>query len=134
MSANYGGGLKGGKVRYDQSVLFIPDESEKPALEEDPRFFVPAYYGPNGWLGLILEDTTDWDEVAELLDASYPAGRAEAVPGQARRLTLRGALRRLRAPQGAERRACPSTPIPSGRGRNNGVGGHRAVGTRGRPA
>ncbi len=68
MFANYGGGLKGGKVRHDQSILFIPDEAEKPALEEDPRFYVPAYYG---WLGLILEDTTDWDEVAELLDASY---------------------------------------------------------------
>ncbi|WP_119032800.1 MmcQ/YjbR family DNA-binding protein [Gordonia rubripertincta] len=71
MFANYGGGLKGGKVRYDQSVLFIPDEAEKPALEEDPRFYVPAYYGPVGWIGLILDDATDWDEVAELLDASY---------------------------------------------------------------
>jgi hypothetical protein len=73
MFANYGGGLKGGKIRYDHSVLFIPDESEKPALEEDPRFYVPAYYGPYGWLALILDGDgdPDWDEVAELLDASY---------------------------------------------------------------
>ncbi len=67
----YGGGPKGGKIRYDQSVLFIADESERQALEEDSRFFVPAYFGPAGWLGLILDDNTDWDEVAELLDASF---------------------------------------------------------------
>jgi predicted DNA-binding protein (MmcQ/YjbR family) len=71
MFGNYGGGVKGTKVRHDQSILFIAEESERPALQEDPRFFVPAYLGPSGWLGLILDDATDWDEVAELLDASY---------------------------------------------------------------
>ena len=72
MFANYGGGLKGGKVRYDQSILFIPDESEKPALEEDPRFFVPAYYGPYGWIGLNFRAAeVDWQEVADLVEQSY---------------------------------------------------------------
>ena len=71
MFANYGGGEKGTKVRHDQSILFIPDDSERQALEEDSRFFVPAYLGAYGWLGLLLDDATDWTEVAELLDASY---------------------------------------------------------------
>jgi predicted DNA-binding protein (MmcQ/YjbR family) len=71
MFANYGGGVKGSKVRHDQSILVIAEEAERPALLEDPRFFLPAYLGPSGWVGLILDDTTDWDEVAELLDASY---------------------------------------------------------------
>lgn len=71
MFANYGGGEKGTKVRHDQSILFIPDDSERQALEEDSRFFVPAYLGAYGWLGLLLDDATDWTEAAELLDASY---------------------------------------------------------------
>lgn len=70
MFGNYGGGEKGG-ARHDQSILFIPDEAERPALVEDSRFFVPAYLGAYGWLGLLLDSSTDWAEVGELLDASY---------------------------------------------------------------
>ena len=33
--------------------------------------FVPAYLGPSGWLGIDLDDSTDWTEMAELLDAAY---------------------------------------------------------------
>ncbi|MFW0786727.1 MmcQ/YjbR family DNA-binding protein [Gordonia sp. CPCC 206044] len=70
MFGNYGGSVKGGE-RRDHSILFIPDESERQALVEDPRFFLPAYLGPYGWLGLALDGSTDWAEVAELLDASF---------------------------------------------------------------
>ena len=70
MFGNYGGSVKGGE-RHDQCILFIPDAAERDALIDDPRFFVPAYLGPYGWLGLLLDDDTDWTEVAELLDASY---------------------------------------------------------------
>ncbi|SDU45065.1 MmcQ/YjbR family DNA-binding protein [Gordonia westfalica] len=71
MFGNYGGSVKGSKMRHDQSILFIADPSERPALKSDSRVFLPAYLGAYGWLGLILDDATDWDEVAELLDASY---------------------------------------------------------------
>ena len=42
-------------------------------LAQDKRFFYPAYMGPSGWLGLDLKATrkVDWDEVRELLDASF---------------------------------------------------------------
>ncbi len=66
----YGGSIKGGE-RRDRSVLFVPDESERPALLEDSRFYRPAYLGPYGWLGLLLAESTDWVEVGELLDSSY---------------------------------------------------------------
>jgi hypothetical protein len=32
---------------------------------------VPAYLGGYGWIGLDLTEDTDWDEISELLDASY---------------------------------------------------------------
>ena len=77
MFAVYGGSSKvgqadGAMVRYPYSVLLKIDESERRALEQDPRFFFPMYLGPFGWLGLDLEAAqVDWDEVGELLDASY---------------------------------------------------------------
>ena len=41
-------------------------------VQSDPaRFFVPPYVGPKGWVGIYLDDGTDWDEVADLIEESY---------------------------------------------------------------
>ena len=53
------------------ALLFLPDGSEREALVQEDAYFIPAYLGPAGWVGLILDAETDWDEVAELLDTSY---------------------------------------------------------------
>ena len=58
-------------VRHDRSLLVLVDPEEREALLEEPRCYVPAYLGVAGWVGLDLDDDTDWAEVAELLDASY---------------------------------------------------------------
>lgn len=58
--------------QWAQSVVVLPSADERAALLADERFFHPAYYGPYGWVGLDLRAATvDWDEVAELVDASY---------------------------------------------------------------
>ncbi|RDH10610.1 MmcQ/YjbR family DNA-binding protein, partial [Tsukamurella pulmonis] len=72
----YGGGTKKTADRpHEQrntSLLFIADPAERAALEQDERFYLPAYMASAGWLGLDLTiGTVDWDEVRELLDASY---------------------------------------------------------------
>lgn len=71
--AYYGGSVRvdGEWVQHPHALLILPEPDERPALEQDPRVFVPAYLGPSGWLGLDLDGSTDWTEVAELLDASY---------------------------------------------------------------
>lgn len=73
--AAFGGSEKlapGDHRQVPAALLFMPDADEAVALSDDPRFFVPAYYGAYGWMALDLADPdTDWDEVAELLDASY---------------------------------------------------------------
>jgi len=72
--AMYGGSLKrpDGHVRFDHSLLVKVDESDRVALEQDERFFYPAYMGPSGWLGLdLMAATVDWDEVTELIDSSF---------------------------------------------------------------
>ena len=73
--AAFGGSekLRPGEHRQVPSALIVKvDESELPALDDDERFFVPAYYGPFGWraLDLAAEDV-DWGEVRELVDASF---------------------------------------------------------------
>ena len=49
-----------------------PEPDERPALLEDPRFYVPAYFGPGGWLALDFGAArVDWVEVAELMESSF---------------------------------------------------------------
>ncbi|WP_154796289.1 MmcQ/YjbR family DNA-binding protein [Occultella kanbiaonis] len=76
----YGGGTKGPsgtRESYDRSIIVLPDAAERPALEQDEHYYLPAYYGPYGWIGWHLAhdgatpEQVDWDEVFELVDASY---------------------------------------------------------------
>ena len=54
------------------TVTFKPDADDRNALLEDARFYAPPYWGPSGWLSLDFgAQPVDWDEVNELLDASY---------------------------------------------------------------
>jgi predicted DNA-binding protein (MmcQ/YjbR family) len=71
--AYYGGSRReqGEWVQHPQSVVVLADPSEREALLADARVYVPAYLGPSGWLGVDLDEGTDWTEVGELLDASY---------------------------------------------------------------
>ena len=75
--AYYGGSLKvdGEWVQHPHSIVVQPDPGDRLGLLEDPRVYVPAYFGPSGWIGFDLDRDADrgavWDEVAELLDASY---------------------------------------------------------------
>ena len=76
MFVMYGASAKTDKpreyVQYPNSLLVKVDESDRKALEQDTRFFYPAYMGPHGWLGLdFTAAKVDWPEVGELIDASY---------------------------------------------------------------
>ena len=35
------------------------------------RFFVPAYVGPSGWIGVWLDQKPDWRQLADLLADAY---------------------------------------------------------------
>ena len=72
----YGGSAKtdtkGEYIQYPYSILVKVDDSDRNALQQDDRFFYPAYMGPSGWLGLdFTAKKVDWDEVRELVDASF---------------------------------------------------------------
>ena len=71
--AYYGGSerIDGGWVPHDRALLVLPDADDEPALRQDPRFWTPAYLGPSGWLGIDVDERTDWSEVEELIGGSY---------------------------------------------------------------
>lgn len=55
------------------SLTLKADPVEREALlAQGEPFFVPAYVGSKGWVGLASEHAdTDWEEVAELIATSY---------------------------------------------------------------
>ena len=74
MFAMYGGSSKetGEMVTIPHCVMVKVDESDREALQQDKRFFYPAYVGVSGWLGLdFTVAKIDWGEVRELVDASF---------------------------------------------------------------
>lgn len=71
--AYFAGSVKvdGAWSQHEQSLVVLPDEEEARALLEEPRCYRPAYLGPSGWVGVDLDEGTDWLEVAELVESSY---------------------------------------------------------------
>jgi hypothetical protein len=61
-----------GNDDHPYALVLKPDPSERGALLADPRFYVPPYHGPYGWVALDLTAAeVDWVEVAELAETSY---------------------------------------------------------------
>ena len=71
----------------------------------DARFSVPPYMGHNGWIALDLTKRCDWDEVRELVVASY------------RHFALARMLKTLDAPPGSKAAYRSARSRPSGRAR-----------------
>jgi predicted DNA-binding protein (MmcQ/YjbR family) len=66
------------------SITVKADPIEREALlEQGDPFYVPPYVGRNGWIGIRLGGSTDWQEMAELIATSYcliaPKHLAEAI-------------------------------------------------------
>ncbi|PPK69091.1 putative DNA-binding protein (MmcQ/YjbR family) [Actinokineospora auranticolor] len=49
-----------------------PPGAQEELVGEDPeRFYRPPYVGHRGWLGVRLDVSPDWAEIAEIVDQSY---------------------------------------------------------------
>jgi predicted DNA-binding protein (MmcQ/YjbR family) len=73
--------IKGGKIfamyaadgnhhGSGRASVWIKATAENQALmihAQPDRFFKPPYVGPSGWVGVFLDTSPDWNEVAELL-------------------------------------------------------------------
>lgn len=62
---------------HDGPLAFIcaaPPGLQESLVAEDPtRFFRPPYFGPRGWVGVILEPgvDVDWQDAADLLAQAH---------------------------------------------------------------
>ena len=75
-----------------------PPGVQQVLIGADPeRFYAPPYVGPKGWIGIRLDDSADWAEIASLIERSW-------------RLTAPKKLQALLSP-GAE----PSRPARRGK-------------------
>lgn len=54
------------------SIRLKADPLEREALlaQGDP-YYMPAYVGTKGWIGVNLDQRTDWEQVAELIATSF---------------------------------------------------------------
>lgn len=60
---------------HDDRVAFwcaSPPGVQEMLVESNPQaFFRPPYVGVRGWLGVYLDDTPNWDEIAGLVESAY---------------------------------------------------------------
>ena len=56
--------------RHVMTMKTAPGEQEMLLAVGDP-FFYPKYVGSKGWIGIFVDESTDWAEVAELVEDSY---------------------------------------------------------------
>jgi len=93
-----------------------PPGFQEMIVESEPeRYYVPAYVGHLGWIGVRLDRDTSWDEIAAVVERAYraitPAGAsraASAAPGRGSRAT---------AARTGSRRSTASRPTSSTRRR-----------------
>lgn len=56
--------------RHVLTMKAAPGEQESLLAEGDP-YFLPKYVGSRGWIGVRVDDETDWRMIAELVVDSY---------------------------------------------------------------
>jgi predicted DNA-binding protein (MmcQ/YjbR family) len=53
-------------------TLKAPPGAQEALVAYDPRcYFVPAYVGKAGWIGVYLDERIDWDQLAALIEQSW---------------------------------------------------------------
>ena len=85
--------------RAQITMKAAPGEQESLLAEGEP-FFLPKYVGSKGWIGIHVDDETDWREIAELVVDSY----REIAP----KLLAAGHRPPSRAPASRRRPSSPS--------------------------
>lgn len=99
----------GAGIGVEVMTMKAAEGEQEVLLAQGHPFFYPKYVGPKGWIGVVLDDGADFEEIAELVEDSY-------------RLI---APRKLAACLDAERQGVEdSAQQPPGGGPQHGTGAH----------
>jgi predicted DNA-binding protein (MmcQ/YjbR family) len=61
----------------------LPGDNTVLVASDPARFYLPAYIGPRGWVGLRLDmGKVDWEEVRELVTGSYLLTAPKTLAGR----------------------------------------------------
>jgi predicted DNA-binding protein (MmcQ/YjbR family) len=60
-----------GAGRHAAWIKAAPGRQARMTRTAPGRFFVPAYVGPSGWIGVWLDEVCDWAELADILRDAY---------------------------------------------------------------
>lgn len=87
----------GAPLGAEVMTMKAADGEQEVLLAQGHPFFYPKYVGPKGWIGVVLDDDTDFEEIAELVEDSYRqiaprklAARLDAEPPAPLSATLMG--------------------------------------------
>jgi predicted DNA-binding protein (MmcQ/YjbR family) len=58
-----------------------PDQIESYLVAQPEKWYLPAYLGSKGWLGLRLDENSDWNEVYNFVRYSYLCTAPHLVEG-----------------------------------------------------
>jgi predicted DNA-binding protein (MmcQ/YjbR family) len=56
--------------RHTMAMKAAPGEQQM-LLAVGAPFFTPKYVGSKGWIGIVVDGDTDWEEIGELVEESY---------------------------------------------------------------
>jgi hypothetical protein len=60
-----------------------PDGMQRMLVDSAPdHYFVPPYVGPQGWVGVRLDRSATWDEIASVIENAYLAKAPEKLVAQ----------------------------------------------------
>src|SRR5437763_12806084 len=59
-----------------------PGEQQALVSSDGARFFVPAYVGHKGWIGVRRDVEQDWDELSELMEESHRITAPKSLSAQ----------------------------------------------------
>lgn len=61
----------GAGIGVEVMTMKAVEGEQEVLLAQGHPFFYPKYVGPKGWIGVVLDDGADFEEIAELVEDSY---------------------------------------------------------------
>ena len=61
----------GAGIGVEVVTMKAAEGEQEVLLAQGHPFFYPKYVGPKGWIGVVLDDGADFEEIAELVEDSY---------------------------------------------------------------
>ena len=60
-----------GGEHFGVTIPAYPGVQQDLIAEDPARYYRPAYVGPAGWVGVVLDGKPDWDMVERLIEDAY---------------------------------------------------------------